>query len=230
MAKRKETRAERYKKVYRIVKNTYQDTALAKKSQTWSDETLYRELGIRIGKKKTPELKKINKKQRPYYSRKLAKYRQARLQSVSVKQSKKASTRGYSKKVIKNIAEYEQSLKRDYTKESFHDRKKAWSRWSKHEGMERDDKTKSYTGRRNVRDKHSFPPEIVERAIERNRNAVHVVNGKLVSMNLDDYDRYGFAYEYYAYIYNSEEKADKIVQPTPFGVESYKDTRAVVQA
>ena len=221
-------RAKRYKKVYRIVKNTYQDTQLAKRSQTWSDERLYRELGVKVGKK-TPELKKVKKTRIPYYRRKYKKFRQARLQSVSIKQSKKASTRGYSKKVVENIAEYERSLREEYTKESFHDRKINWSKWSKHEGMEKDDSGK-YAGRRNVRDKHSFPPEIVERAIERNRNAVHVVNGKLVSMNLDDYDRYGFAFEYYAYIYNSEEKADKIVQPTPFGVESYQDVRKVVEA
>ena len=67
------TRAEIYKRNYRIVKNTYQNTILAKRAQTWSDDRLYKELGVKANVK-TPRLKTITKKQQARFDRKLEKF------------------------------------------------------------------------------------------------------------------------------------------------------------
>ena len=56
------TRAERYKRNYRLIKNTFQNTTLAKRAQTWSDATIYEKLGIKVGGKRTPEIKKLKTK------------------------------------------------------------------------------------------------------------------------------------------------------------------------
>ena len=224
---KKLTRAERYKRNYRLIQNTYQDSKLSKKAQTWSDDRIYKELGIKVANKKTPELKKVKKERKTYYARKYNKYREARLKGLSPERSIKVRSKGYNKKVIGNYVEYEKALKRDISDSETERRVKIWEKMSKNEGMIRDEKGK-YTGRDNIRDKLNLPPEIVERAIQHNREAYHIVNGKKVSMGFDDYDKYGFALEYYTFIYGSETKARQIVRPTPYGVETYRDTRKVI--
>lgn len=224
---KKLTRAERYKRNYRIIKNAYQDSTLAKKYQTWSDDQIYKELGLKVANKKTPELKKVSKDKQAYYKRKYRKYTQARLKGLSPERAIKVRNKGYNKKVITNYGEYEKALSRKISETETEKRKKIWENWSKNEGMTRDEKG-SYSGRDNIRDKLNLPPEIVERAIQHNREAKHMVNGKLVSMGFDDYDKYGFALEYYTFIYGSEQRARQIVRPTPYGVETYRDTRRVI--
>lgn len=217
---KKLARAERYKRNYRLIKNTYQDTKLAKRGQTWSDERLYKELGIKITKS-TPKLKKIKKSKQAYYDRKLRKFQEARLKGLSVERSIRVRSRGYSKKVIKKYTEYEEALDRDYSYSERKRRETLWGEWSDNEGMKRDEKGR-FVGRDKIRDKLSLPPEIVERAIQRNRDAKVLVNGKWESCNFDDYDKYGFAVEYYAFTLGSEKKALKMVEPTKYGEETYR--------
>ena len=63
---KKLTRAERYKRNYGLIKNAYQNSTLAKRGQTWSDERIYKELGVKVTSKSTPDLKKITSSQQTY--------------------------------------------------------------------------------------------------------------------------------------------------------------------
>ena len=60
---KKETRAESYKRKYRAILNAYKDSKLARKYRTYSEDRIYKEIGVKIPKK-TPELKPIPNKNR----------------------------------------------------------------------------------------------------------------------------------------------------------------------
>ena len=64
------TKAERYKRNYRLIKNMYQNTTLAKQYQSKDDDILWGHLGIQVTKS-IPKLRKVSKDKLPYYERKL---------------------------------------------------------------------------------------------------------------------------------------------------------------
>lgn len=197
------SRAERYKRNYRLIVNTYQDSKLAKKYQSASDTTLYNDLGIKIPKKydtKIPELKKIKQptvKQRSYYKRKLEKFQESRQNGINVEASILLRKKTFIKKKIKsnNIFQDDPIGKSNFSLEDRERRKEIWKEWSSNNNK-------------------NFPPEIELQAIDLNR-----------SQGFDDYDRFGFAYMYYAYLENSYSVASSIVKPQKYGIETYSNAR-----
>jgi len=183
------TKAERYKRNYRIIKNTYQDTTLAKSGQTWSDERLYNDLGIKVSNKPTPELKKVAPSKKSYYTRKLNKYLYARGIGFDVKESKRFT--GYSKAKINSSYDYQDVSNK---KRNFKNRKKRlklWGEWSNNE-----------TG--------NMPPEIEKQARERNR--MTVVGNK----RLDDYATYGYVVSFYQFVHGRTfDEISDFVNPDP---------------
>lgn len=177
------TRAERYKRNYALIRNTYQNPTLAKHARTWGAAKLYNELGIKVPEYKTRqqvELKEIRPKQKAYYDRKLANFLYARGKGADVKTAKRAS-RYRKEKIDAAIALSKVRKKKlaDHDVEKLTDRQRlkrmdVWSKWC--EGG-------SY-----------FPPEIEADARKRNRETN--VGGK----QLDDYAKYGYVVEFYRFV------------------------------
>jgi len=183
------TRAERYKRNYRIIKNTYQDTTLAKSAQTWSDDRLYSELGIKVENKKTPDLKQIQPERKAYYTRKLNKYLYARSVGFDVKESRKFTS--YKKQKIESSYTYQDVSNK---KRNFKNRKrrlKLWGEWSD-----------NITG--------NMPPEIEKQA--RDRNRATSVGGK----RLDDFNSYGYVVAFYQFVQGRTfDEIKEFVNPDP---------------
>lgn len=175
MPKKELTRAERYKRNYRIIRNKYHDSELAKKAQTWSDETIYQDLGIKVTNRKTPELKKSTKAQKSRGKRNLNKYLYARGFGLSVKQSKKLVP--YKKEKIQSTDEYIRVKEKKFTLKNKHKRMDLWSEWSE-------------------RGRGNMPPAIEKEARDINRSTI--VAGK----HLDDMDHYGYVVLFYMFVEN----------------------------
>lgn len=187
------TRAERYKRNYRYIKNAYQDATLAKQAQTWSDERIYNDLGVRVAKKKTPELKRIKPTQKSYYTRKLNKYLYARSIGLDVKPAKRL-VRAKREKIDSSL-DYEVTRNKRFNIKNKHKRMDLWSEWSRHSG---------------ANDRGNFPPAIEKAAIERNR--LTQVAGK----QLDDHAHYGYVVQFYMFVENKTwEETQELVKPDP---------------
>lgn len=190
---KKLTRAERYKRNYGLIRNTYQNSTLAKRSQTWSDERIYKELGIKVSNKKTPLLKKIEPKKQSYYNRKFDKFIFARSIGIDVKESKKLTT--YKKAKIRSSREYFDASSKKFNIQNKHRRMDLWSEWSSHpEGS----------------DRGNFPPAIEKEARRLNRETS--VGGK----QLDEQSHYGYVVQFYMFVENkSFEDVKELVKPDP---------------
>lgn len=190
---RKLTRAERYKRNYRIIKNAYQDTTLAKQGQTWSDERIYNDLGLNVNKK-TPKLKSITADKKPYYTRKLNKFLYGRSVGFGVKEAKKFSS--YQKAKIQSSYDYQDANSKQRNFKNKERRLKLWKDWSSH--------PKSETT-------NNFPPEIEKIARERNR-LTKLNNGKA----LDDYAHFGYVVAFYQFVEGKDyEDIKDTVKPDP---------------
>lgn len=188
------TRAERYKRNYRIIKNVYHDTALAKRAQTWSDEHIYNDLGIRVGNRKTPELKQnVSQRQITSAKRRLANFQYGRSLGLSVKEAKRVNR--YKREKIEESSKYHSARKKRFNRSNKTKRMDLWSAWATH--------------------RSPMPPEIEQEAREYNRSAN--VGGK----PLDDYAKYGYIVAFYRFVENKplNEIAD-LVEPDPH--DSYR--------
>lgn len=165
------TRAERYKRNYRLIKNAYNNAVLAKRAQTWSDERIYNELGVKITKS-TPKLKVIPKEKNTYYERKLKNFLYARELDIPVKEAKALTT--YRKKKIASTADYLDSISKKRVAKNTERRIKLWRKWS-------------------ANNNKLMPPAIEREAVELNRKMV--VGGK----QLDDDAHYGYMAKFYMY-------------------------------
>ena len=195
------TRAERYKRNYRKIKNTYQDTKLAKQAQTWSDERLYTELGIKA-EGATPELRTIEPEQQSRYKRKLEKFKFARDIGLDVDVAKKVTK--YKKEKIINTHAYLQARATSDTNKNRIIRMDLWADWS---GIRGD-----------------MPPLVEKEARQINRETI--IGGK----RLDDYAKYGYIVAFYMFVENkSQDEIDDLVKPDPH--DSYRvHYRTVVKA
>ena len=165
------TRAERYKRNYALIRNTYQDPALAKHARTWGDKKLYEELGITITKR-TPDLKPTKTKKKAYYDRKLANFLYARGHGADVKTAKRLQN--YRKEKIDSGIDFSKTKGKKMTNAQRERRMDNWSKWSSGGNY--------------------FPPEIEADARKRNKSTN--VGGK----QLDDYAKFGYVVEFYRYV------------------------------
>ena len=202
------TRAERYKRNYRIIMNTYHNSPLAKFYQTHGAESIFNDLGVRVDHKKTPNLKHIKtRSQRLYYNRKLTKFLYGRGQGLNVVDAKRLIP--YRDTKISQSAKYhkemDKSERRKKSLKSLHARMDLWSEWSTHPSDN---------------DRGFFPPEIELAARDRNRATRiggKMVNGKMEGgKQLDDYAHYGYVFEFYKFVENkTEEEIELHVKPDP---------------
>lgn len=183
---------DRYRLVYRIVKNEYQDTKLAKRSQTWSDERLRSELGINVDAvKKEPTLQKINTtRQKSYYARKRERLEYGKSQGLTAEES--LSVSNLTEDNIDREAEYYEVKKRQKTTrqkklKKLHERMDKWSEWSK-AGM----------------------PPFIKRLARRINKGVATPEGRA---KFDSNAKYGYAYAYYMFVEErDEEEISDLVQ------------------
>lgn len=188
----KMTRAERYKRNYGLVRNKYFDSKLAKKYQSYSDEKLYTELGIKVGDK-TPQLKTFTDTKRTSGKRNLAKYRYARDLGMDVESAKKVLK--YRKEKIDSTYEYLDSKSHKLTNKNKIRRMDAWGHWSSGPGY--------------------MPPEVEHLAQQINRDTV--VGGK----PLESTAKYGYIVAFYMYVENkSFDEIKDLVEPDPH--DSYR--------
>lgn len=186
------SRAEIYKRNYRKVKNAYQDTKLAKRAQTWSDERLYNELGIKATGK-TPQLKTVKSSDKARFKRKLENFRYARDIGLDVKTAK--SVTKYKKTKIVNTYAYLSTREKKDTNKNKIMRMDLWADWS---GIRGD-----------------MPPLIESQARKINRETI--VGGK----KLDDYAKYGYIVAFYMFVENkTQAEIDDLVKPDPH--DSYR--------
>ena len=193
------TRAERYKRNYGLIRNAYQNSTLAKRAQTWSAKKIYQELGIKVDKKKTPILKKIDPKKQAYYDRKLDKYVYARSIGLKPKIAKKVV--GYKKSKIDVTQEYQDVTSKKRNFQNKKRRLKLWKKWS----LRNIDKDGKFT-----REKGNMPPEIEKIARDRNRAT------EVAKKQLDDYAAYGYIVAFYQFVEGKTfEEIKDIVNPDP---------------
>lgn len=190
---KKLTRAERYKRNYRLIKNAYQDATLSKHAQTWSDERIYKDLGVRVKNKKTPEIKSIDKTQKSYYTRKLNKYLYARSIGLEVKESKRL-TRSKKAKIDSSF-DYLDAASKKFNLKNKHRRMDLWSEWSSHPKGS---------------DRGNFPPAIDHAARKLNKET------KVAGKQLDEYAHYGYVVQFYMFVENkSFDEVRDLVRPDP---------------
>lgn len=198
------TRAERYKRNYRLIQNTYHNSTLSKRAQTWGADKIYTELGIKVESKKTPELKSIKKSRQSYYDRKLDKYIYARSIGIEVKESKRLVS--YKKDKIDAAGEYYDAKSKTFNAQNKKRRIKLWKIWSE----------------RNINEKGEFdrtisnmPPEVEQIARKYNRET------KVAMKQLDDYAPYGYIVAFYMFVENKTfEEIKDLVKPDPH--DAYK--------
>jgi len=187
------TRAERYKRNYGLIRNAYQNSVLAKRGQTWSDEKIFKELGIIVTSKETPTLKKIDSSRQSYFNRKLDKFIYARSIGIEVADAKKLT--GSKKSKIDSSREFYDARSKRFNIQNKRRRMDLWSEWSSHPRGS---------------DRGNFPPAIERAARERNR--LTEVAGK----QLDDHAHYGYVVEFYKFVENKQFNEIKdLVQPDP---------------
>lgn len=181
-------RAERYKRNYRIVKNKYHDTKLAKRVQSWSDERLYNELGVKVGGKHTPDLKPTTPSQKVRARRELGKLNYALDLGMNIEDAKKVVK--YKKSKIESTHVYLSTFSKKLTNKNKIKRMDLWSDWSRGRG--------------------DMPPDIERKAREVNRSTV--VGGRF----LDDYDKYGYIVAFYTHVEGLDrDEIDALVRPDP---------------
>lgn len=187
------TRAERYKRNFRIIKNTYQDTNLARMARTWGEKRLFDELGIDVKNKRTPVLKQINtQRQKTYYTRKLQKFVFARAKGMKVVDAKRMTPFKESKIVQTSKFLKARNKKNQKKLKNIKDRQDLWASWGFKEN------------------KQSFPPEIEKAARDRNRKT------KVGKKQLDDFAEYGYVVQYYMFVENRTfEEIQDLVKPDP---------------
>lgn len=189
---KKLTRAERYKRNYRIIKNTYQNTTLAKRAQTWGDDRLYKDLGIKVSNKKTPVLKKIKHSQQSYYNRKLDKFVYARSVGFTPKESKKFVK--YKQSKIDSSKDYQDVSAKRLNFQNRKKRLRLWREWSSHDEA----------------DRGNMPPEIEKIARERNKKT------KVAGKQLDEFAKYGYVVAFYQFVHGRDfEDIKDFVNPDP---------------
>jgi hypothetical protein len=123
-------RTQRYSRNYRLIRNEYNDAKLARRARTWSDERIYKELGIQVTKKPKPKLKELatEPKQVRYYQRKLDHFTYGRKIGLEVDDAKKY--RKYSKSRIKRTKELKEVTAQKFDYENRRKRLDLWSKWS----------------------------------------------------------------------------------------------------
>lgn len=187
------TRKIRYKIIYRVVKNKFQDTKLAKRAQTWSNARLLKELGVKAYQiKQEPELRKIKtKKEKKYYARKLSNFQYAINQGLTGVEAN--NVWAYKRTKIEKQADFYGSRRKEYRKKRAKenariDRMDLWSEWSR-TGM----------------------PPFIERLARKLNRAVETPKG---AAKFDDFARYGFSYAFYMYVEDmNEEQIAEMVRP-----------------
>ena len=188
-----ETRAQREKRRYHWVLRATYDPKIARKARGWSDERIYRELGIRVGKK-TPKQKvsmpdlprdKV-KKRRRRADRRQRKYQYAREKGIGVDQAMKM--RDWSWNRIYNYLKKGTGYQKD--------RLSQWKIWSSKKGAD-------------------FPQNIKDMAYEANRRWN-------VPAYQRENARYGWFVAFYSYIYNIPfEQVMKRWRPRPQDPDQY---------
>ena len=177
------TKAERYKRNYALIRNTYQNPDLAKHARTWGADRLWNELGVKVPEYKAGkeiELKEIRPKQQAYYDRKLANFLYARGKNADVKTAKKVAK--YKKKKIDAAIQLSKTRGKTATKDQS-------VKLTNKQRMQRMDQWSEWSQGGNY-----FPPEIEKNARDINRKTN--VGGK----QLDDYAKYGFVIEFYRHV------------------------------
>jgi len=206
---KKLTRAERYKRNYGLIRNSYQNSVLAKRGQTWSDERIYKELGIKVTSKKTPILKKIDSKKQAYYDRKFDKFIYARSIGIEVKTAKRLTR--YKKEKIDTSAAYHDAKSKKFNFQNKNRRIALWKKWSK----------------RNINKEGKFdrtisnmPPEIETAARKYNRESIVAYKPR------DDYDAYGYVVAFYMFVENKSFEDVKLLLDPDFhdATNIYKTT------
>ena len=187
------TRAEKYKRNYRLIKNAYQDATLANTAQSWSDERLYNDLGVKVTSKRTPELKSIKPTQKSYYTRKLNKYLYARSLGIEVQESKKLTRAKRAK--IDSSFEYLDASSKKFNTQNKHRRMDLWSEWSSHPAGS---------------DRGNFPPALDKAARKLNKETM------VAQKQLDEYAHYGYVVQFYMFVENKTfEEVKDLVRPDP---------------
>lgn len=189
------TRAERYKRNYALIKNKFNDTALASKYRTYSDDNLYKILGIEI-KESTPkdiELKKYSKDQEYYYKRKLDNFRYGLdlgINSITMNRLFK-----FKKSKIEATLDYQKETKKLFNIDRRIARYDLWSDWSRNDNL---------------------PPDINKMAKDINRETPQRDGAR------DDYDSYGYTVVYYMFVENKTlEEIKEIIKADPYGGYRY---------
>ena len=179
------TKAERYKRNYGLIRNMYQNSTLAKKYQTYSDENIYKELGVDVSGKTTPRLRKIDKDKQGYYNRKLDKYVYARSIGIQPDKARKLTT--YKKEKIESSGEYYDAASKQFNYANKNRRIALWKKWSKRnlDKQGRFDRTKS-----------SMPPNVEATARKYNRQSMVGYKQR------DDYDAFGYVVAFYMFVEN----------------------------
>jgi len=201
---KKMTRAERYKRNYALVRNAYNNATLAKRAQTWSDQRLYDELGIKTRHKtvKNVTLKPLKPKaKQSYYDKKLTNFVLGRANGLTVEQAKRHAYRRKLKAKIDFNKEYRKEIKETHNKGYTAKERRAelWKKWSSS-------------------DKGVFPPDLETKAMDYN-----------AEQGFDLYDKYGFALAYYEFREGSLEIAKEIVKPDKYALSKYQNTRRIIR-
>lgn len=194
------TKSERYKRNYRLVRNAFMNSELAKRAQSWSDEKLYNTLGIKVTKT-TPTLKPMASKTRlPYYKRKYDKIRFA-LDKQGLTPEEARELVPYSNKKIKSYAKKERLLSDKFDARNKLERMDAWKDFSQ------------------ANNKH-MPPDFIKLARDINRGKT-TSNGK----QFDDFARYGYAVVYYMFTENlsREQVEGVIIKASPWDEDFYSN-------
>lgn len=197
------SRNEKRKRNYAMVRNEYQDAKLAQAARDMSDKKILELYGIDVtSKSAAPELRTIDKGRQSYYNSKLNKYQYAKEIGLDTETAQTLRTTTY--KRIKSSLDYVRISQRRRTAKNIQSRKNIWKEWSTTNEIEH------HPDGRVKKRKSNFPPVLEKKAIRLNRE-----------QGFDDYDEYGFAYTYFAFIENSDEAAALIIMPSQ-GAESYK--------
>lgn len=188
------TRAERYKRNYRLISNKWKNPTLAKRAQSWSDERISKELGIEVKGKRTPKLQTYTKRQARNADKKLVKFIYATSQGITSKEANKLRYYDSYKEIDIETKRVKTQDKR-YTAKNKRDRMDLWSEWSKKVD--------------------GFPPIIKREAQKINRN--QTVAGK----PLDSDAHYGYVYQFYLFVENmTPDEIDDLIKQDPH--DSYR--------
>ena len=156
---------------YRAVKNYYGSTELAKKARSWSNDTILRELGIKVPSR-LPNVKTPSERAVKQRFNQLERYKLAQ-QEHTVEEALKL--RRYAKKYIVSSNEYQQTLKTPMPPvRELSRRKELWTKWSL---------------------SHSLPPFLKKESQRVNCENVNPVTNRKYGRN----EHFGYTAVFYAY-------------------------------